>query len=262
MDEVKIYTPRWDSSGARNYNTGDVVKCRGMTLICKGSNITEGNKRMSQIQEVFEEHEKRVRDMVFRHPWVNIVYNWIIVALVIALFVSFAIWGFDISTNRKAAQFAATAMADYQAEQQAIEDARKTELAQLAASEATIMKNEANYLAKMLYGARNFEEKYGYSTDDYMTLARCVFNRVDNPKFPNSVQEVVQQEKQWVGYSDDNPIVDKFYKIAYNAVEEWHHEVIKPVTSDYAWAELTSRGCYLKNDYEAGAYSVRWRYSS
>ena len=83
-------------------------------------------------------------------------------------------------------------MADYRAEQEAVEVARQEELKALAASEATIMKNEANFIAKMLYGARNFEDKYGYSTDDYMTLARCVFNRVDNPKFPNTVQEVVQ----------------------------------------------------------------------
>ena len=250
MDEaIKIYSPR-----SAYLDTRD--------LRVKEKPVPNYKKETpyETLRSILEEQRKEEKELNEKYPMFELFYNWFAVILVIALFIRFIGWGLDIRTDRKAAALTATAMADYRAEQEAVEVARQEELKALAASEATIMKNEANFIAKMLYGARNFEDKYGYSTDDYMTLARCVFNRVDNPKFPNTVQEVVQQEQQWVGYYDENPVSEKFYKIAYDAVEEWHHEAIKPVTSDYAWAELTSRGCYLKNDYDANGYAIRWRY--
>lgn len=254
MDEtIRIYNPK------ANYLVASLPK-RSYAVEEKPVPRYEKESWKKTIKRVFDEQRKQEKELNEKYPMIIVFYNWFVVAVIIALFISFIAWGIDIRTDRKAAALTATAMADYQAEQQAVEDARQAEIAAAAASETTIMKNEANFIAKMLYGARFFEDKYGYSTDDYMTLARCVFNRVDNPKFPNTVQEVVQQENQWVGYYDNNEITDKFYKIAYAAVEEWHHEAIRPVTSDYAWAELTSRGCYLKNDYEANGYAIRWRY--
>ena len=255
MDEaIRIYRPRKDVLVAS-------LPKRPVAVEEKKRSIYSKEPWYVTLKEIFDKQKKEEKELSEKYPLFNLFYNWLAVIMMIALVIGFISWGVQVRNNKKVASLVATAMADFQAEQQAAEDVRQEEIAKAAASETTIMKNEANYIAKLLYGARHFEDKYGYSTDDFMTLAWCVLNRVDNKAFPNTVKEVVQQEKQWVGYSDSNEITDKFYKIAYSAVEEWHHNDVKPVTNDYAWAELISRGCYLKNDYEAGVYSIRWRYS-
>ena len=216
--------------------------------------------RYETMCEVVKEHAQKERNMVFRHPWFNLVYNWVIVVCVLSLFVSFGIWGVDIRTERKAAALTATAMADYQAEQRAVEMAKQQELAAIAASEETIMKNEASDISKILYGVKNFVEKYHYSDNDLMTLARCIFNRVENKAYSSDLHEIVNQKDQWVGYYENNPVVDQYYKIAYKAVEEWHHEETKPITNDFVYAELRTDGIWLKNDFHADGYARRWRY--
>ena len=216
--------------------------------------------RVDTMREVVNEQIKREHDMMFRHPWFNLVYNWVVVVSVVALFISFGIWGENIRTERKAAALTATAMAEYQSEQNAIEQAKQQELAAIAASEASVMKNEANDIAKVLYGVKNFIEKYHYTEDDLMTLARCIFNRVESKSYSNDIHAVVNQEQQWVGYYENNPVVDQYYKIAYNAVNEWHHEETKPIANDFVFAELTPNGIWLKNDIHADGYARRWRY--
>ena len=259
MDEViRIYNPKG------NYLVAEVPKKIEEEPVKRIVNKKE--KRYSTLNGIFEEYKKEEKELREKYPLFNLFYNYLAAGVLVALLICSIICGVQARNEHKVRSLVAIAMADYDAEQQAIqlaaEEARQQEIEKAATAETTIMKNEANYIAKLLYGARHFEDKYGYSTDDFMTLAWCVLNRVDNKAFPNTVKDVVQQDKQWVGYSDANDVTDKFFKIAYTAVEEWHHNDIKPITNDYAWAELTSRGCYLKNDYEAGVYSIRWRYSS
>ena len=127
------------------------------------------------------------------------------------------------------------------------------------ASRQAAWKAEAEYGARLLYGIRNFVDKYGYTERDLNTLLRCVFNRVENAKYPSSVQEVIRQKDQWIGYSDTNPVIDGYYRIALAAVEAWHEESTKPCSNDYEWAEFREDGIWLRNKYEADGYQIRWR---
>jgi hypothetical protein len=212
------------------------------------------------MSEILRKHREEVDDMCFRHPWFNLVYNWIIWALVIALGISCMAWAYDVRAERRAASLTATALAEYQAEQNAAETARMEELAAAQASETAVITREAEMIAKLYFGIDRFIEKYDYSEADLFTYARCVFNRVENEKYSDTLEDVINQADQWTGYFENNPILKGYYNTALKAVEEWHSESIKPVSNEYLWAELTPNGIYLKNDFHADGYAIRQRY--
>ena len=206
----------------------------------------------------FEERMEYERQLVFRYPWFNVLYNWIIAALVLAIGVACIAWALNIREAKREAAITATARAAWDAEQQAAEDARLKAIADQEASEEYSLKKMATELSKVLYGADRFREKYGYSDKDFETLCRCVTNRVENKAYSDDIYEVISQPEQWVGYYATNPVLDYYYQISYGFLKTWLHETIKPVSSDYLWAELTPNGIYLKNDFRADGYARRY----
>ena len=76
-----------------------------------------------------------------------------------------------------------------------------------------------------------------------------------------TVEEVVRQEGQWVGYYDSNPgDVDKYYKIALESERTKASQETKPISSDYVYAYYTDRGIYLSNKYgEKNGFGM-WRH--
>lgn len=206
------------------------------------------------MEEILARYEQTERDMVFRHPWVPFLYNWIIAVTVVALFTSFVIWGLDIRTERRAADMTATARAAWEAQLQAEADAKEEELAQIRASQDYIMAQEATAVAKAYYGIRNFIEKYNYSETDLETYARCMFNRAEG----GDLVSVVSAKEQFLGYADGNTVLDDYYNIALRLVEKWHTETTKPCDISYKYAELTPEGIFLKNDINANGYARRW----
>ena len=214
----------------------------------------------SIMKSVFKKRAKEINDMRVRHPWFDLVYTWVLVILIISLGMGCIGWAMDVRTERRAAALTATAMAEYQAEQSAAETARMEEMAAAQASETAIMTSEAEWIAKLFYGIDRFVNVYNYNETDLLTYARCVFNRVESEKYFNTVEQVVNQEDQWTGYFDNLPVLKNYYRIALKAVEEWHSETIKPCSTEYLWAELTPNGIWLKDDFKADGYKLRWRY--
>lgn len=207
---------------------------------------------------ITQERMRKERDMMFRHPWVPILYNYLIAGLLIALTVSIYGWALNVWADARAKEKSAADLAAYQAEQQATEDARLKELAAAQASEDAIIKREATAIAKAFYGIRNFVEKYHYSDEDLTTYARCVFNRVDASKGLNSVEVIVSTPEQFLAYADGNPVLSEFYEIAQDAVTEWHNETVRPCDISYRYAELTEQGIYLVSEFGADGYARRW----
>ena len=192
----------------------------------------------------------------FRHRWVDLFYNWMIAGLVVALFVSFVVWGLDIRSRRMADEMTATALASWQAEQAAAAEAEQQEIAAVRASEEYVMKQEATAAAKALFPVQNFVEKYHYGESDLLTYLRCMANRADAAG--TTLAEVVAEPQQFLGYSDNNPVLTEYYDLAYRFVNEWRHEETKPCDSSYQWAELTPTGIYLRNEFKADGYARRW----
>ena len=115
-----------------------------------------------------------------------------------------------------------------------------------------LLKQEGEFLARMLYAYRNNSER------DQRTAIWCALNRVDSPGFPNSVKEVCQQESQWMGYSDDNPILNDLYNLAIEELTTWHNNY-RPVNKDYIYMSWSSKEIKLRDTYEKNDNTRYWQ---
>ena len=116
-----------------------------------------------------------------------------------------------------------------------------------------LLKQEGEYLARMLYGtALNHDER------DQRTAIWCALNRVDSPGFPSSVKEVCQQESQWIGYSDDNPVLTNLYNLAIEELTTWHNNY-RPVNKDYVYMSWSSKEIKLRDTYEKSDSTRYWQ---
>ena len=116
-----------------------------------------------------------------------------------------------------------------------------------------VMREEGEYIAKVMYGtARNHSER------DQRTLVWCILNRVDHASFPDTVQGVCQQNSQWIGYSDDNPVLEDLYDIATKELETWHNGY-RPVTEDYVYMSWSSKEIVLRDTYNSTKTTRHWQ---
>jgi hypothetical protein len=73
-------------------------------------------------------------------------------------------------------------------------------------------------LAQTLYG-----ECRGCSELQQRAVCWCIFNRVDDERFPDTIIGVVSQPHQLQGYSSSNPVWDSLYAVAYSCLVDWHN---------------------------------------
>ena len=85
--------------------------------------------------------------------------------------------------------------------------------------EPTDWHEEATYIARTLYG-----EARGCSAYEQEQVVWCILNRVDDSRFPDSVQEVVTQAGQFYGYSPEHPVWDSLYALAWDVLDRWEKE--------------------------------------
>ena len=74
-------------------------------------------------------------------------------------------------------------------------------------------------MAKMLWG-----EARGCTVDNQMKCVWCVLNRVDDARFPDTIQGVLSQPSQFHGYSPDFPVWDNLYAVALDVLTRWSME--------------------------------------
>lgn len=74
-------------------------------------------------------------------------------------------------------------------------------------------------LAQMLYG-----EARGCTVDNQAKCVWCVLNRVDDPRFPDTIIGVISAPGQFHGYSPNFPVWDNLYAVALNVLTRWSME--------------------------------------
>lgn len=104
-------------------------------------------------------------------------------------------------------------------------------------------------LAQMLYG-----EARGCTLVNQQQCVWCVLNRVDDPRFPDTIIGVVSAPGQFYGYSPDFPVWDNLYAVALNVLTRWSMEkqgadVARELPDTYCWftgngSENVFRGVY------------------
>ena len=116
------------------------------------------------------------------------------------------------------------------------------------------MEYEARQISKAMDGIKGITER----EDDLRTYAWAIMFRVSNSGYPNSVQEVVSQPNQFMGFSDSNPVVTAKYRIAYECVEAFYAGNW-PADSKVIYAEWNNQGkVILRDTYLAGRDTEYW----
>ena len=90
-------------------------------------------------------------------------------------------------------------------------------------------------VAKMLWG-----EARGCTRDNQIKCAWVVVNRVDDERFPDTIQGVLEQPSQFHGYDPTYPVTDELYSIAFDVLTRWSYEkqgipVRRELPSSYMW---------------------------
>ena len=120
--------------------------------------------------------------------------------------------------------------------------------------DVTEIEREAEYIAKVIYGtARN------HADSDKRAVVWCILNRVEHHSHPDTVAEVCEQPKQWMGYSSDNPVLDELYELALTELKTWHSDGHRPMSNDYIYLSWSSKEILLRNTFEENKNTNYWR---
>ena len=177
--------------------------------------------------------------------WVTLIGKYILVALI--LIIAGLIIA-RVSFCKAEKQFNARLEA-YKAQVQAEAEA----IASMPPTELETRQREAEALARVLYGVKD------NSTDDLRTLCWCVLNRVDNPAYPATLEDVINQPEQWMRYSPENPVLESLYQIAYEELDAWHSDSHRPCSNEYVFMTWTPSEISLRNDFNTSYNTRYWR---
>lgn len=183
--------------------------------------------------------------------WLEVGIKWICVLMVFVVY-SIALWTISESRTEKRleAQYKQE-MQNYISERDA-QDAARTAMPLSLQEQIEI---EANKLAKVLYGVRD------NSTDDLRTYCWCVLNRVDNPNFADTLEEVINQPNQWMRYDTSNYILEKLKQIAIEELTIWHDGTSRPCTDEYVYMDWSANDIVLRTDFVPIRSTKYWRYN-
>ena len=144
---------------------------------------------------------------------------------------------------------------NYILEQEHIQAEKEAALNATNSAFEEMIDREANLLAKVLYGVKD------NSTDDLRTYCWCVFNRVDNLQFANTLEEVISQPNQWMRYNENNEVLLKIKQVAREELLVWHDRTSRPCSSDYIYMDWTPNDIVLRTDFVASRSTRYWRYN-
>ena len=213
-------------------------------------------------KDVVNEQSAKVRELGQKYTFAGVLYNWLFVVMATALFVSFGVWGVNIHVDQAVAHAEENTAAIKDAEYQAIEEQREADKRAEEQSLMNQMRHNAEVKARIAYGSRNFIDVYNYSDADFMTLYQCIDNRLKNAIYEGmTIDEIAEQENQWVGYFKTNPVEDYYFNLALKSEEAKQNRISEPVGTDYIYTIYTPHGLYLTNDPKAPQYTY-WRCST
>ena len=135
-------------------------------------------------------------------------------------------------------------------------EARVTELEQYYGYGRDVeqIEREAEYIAKVIYGtARN------HADSDKKAVVWCILNRVEHYSHPNTVAEVCEQPKQWMGYDSSNPVLTENYDLALAELKIWYSGGHRPMSNEYIYLSWSSKEIILRNTFEENKNTHYWR---
>lgn len=116
------------------------------------------------------------------------------------------------------------------------------------------IEREAEYIAKVIYGTAP-----NHSSSDQRAVVWCILNRVEHYAHPNTVAEVCEQPKQWMGYSSENPVLTELYDLALAELKIWHSGGHRPMSNEYIYLSWSSKEILLRDTFEENRNTNYWR---
>ena len=116
------------------------------------------------------------------------------------------------------------------------------------------IEKEAEYISKVVYGtARN------HSVNDQKAVVWCILNRVESAGYPDTVQGVCEQPKQWMGYSEDNPVMESIYDMVLEILKSWHNNGHRPMGKEFVFLSWSSKEILLRDSFTENKDTRYWR---
>ena len=113
---------------------------------------------------------------------------------------------------------------------------------------------EAEYISKVIYGtAKN------HSVNDQKAVVWCILNRVESAGYPDTVQGVCEQPKQWMGYSEDNPVMESIYNMVLEILKAWHNNGHRPMGKEFVFLSWSSKEILLRDTFTENKDTRYWR---
>lgn len=113
---------------------------------------------------------------------------------------------------------------------------------------------EVEALAKLIYG----EAGVVPSTTEKAAVVWCVLNRVDDPRFPDTVLEVITAPAQFNGYAVDYPVYERYAELAADVLKRYHAErageenVGRVLPADYCFFTGDGKHNHFTNEWQSG----------
>lgn len=111
---------------------------------------------------------------------------------------------------------------------------------------------EVEALAKLIYG----EAGNVHSMTEQAAVVWCVLNRVDDPRFPDTVLEVIEAPYQFTGYDPEYPAKAEFAQLAadvltrYRAERDGEENVGRVLPAEY---------CFFTGDGKHNYFTSEWK---
>lgn len=116
------------------------------------------------------------------------------------------------------------------------------------------IEREAEYIAKVIYGTA-----INHTDSDKKAVIWCILNRVEHYAHPDTIQGVCEQPKQWMGYSDKNPVLTDIYDLALEELKIWYSGGHRPMGKEYIYLSWSSSEILLRDTFEEGKNTRYWR---
>lgn len=148
------------------------------------------------------------------------------------------------------------ALTSLRAELQKDYETKITELEQYYeyGGDVTQIELEAEYIAKVIYGTA-----INHTDADKKAIVWCILNRVEHYAHPDTVQGVCEQPKQWMGYSDKNPVLTDIYDLALAELKIWYSGGHRPMGKEYIYLSWSSSEILLRDTFEENKNTRYWR---
>ncbi len=115
------------------------------------------------------------------------------------------------------------------------------------------MQREAEAIARVI-GTMNTKRMKG-------TLCWNILCRVDNPLYPGSVEEVIEQPSQWVFYRENNPISEDDVQLALEQLRIWHDgRYPAGLSSAFVYGEWSEYDYVIRDTWDKHSRTNYWRF--